>query len=230
MLRRLKPARADRDDAPSPEADHPVRPPLQLVLALGNPGSAYAHHRHNVGVWALSRLARSLGIELSRRSGLVELGEGQMDGRRLVLARSRTFMNESGKAAQQALKTYQLKPEQMLVVCDDLDRPVASLRLRPSGGHGGHNGLRSVVALIGSQAFARARIGIGRPHVGGEPTWEPEHVAAHVLSAPGPAERALLEDAANRAADAIELALHEGIEVAMARFNTSGPMPARLSK
>lgn len=226
MLRRPKPTAANQR-APVADAATGVRSPIQLVLALGNPGSAYARHRHNVGVWALHRLGKQLGVELSRRSGVVELGEGELDGRRVVLARSRTFMNDSGKAAQQALKAYGLQPEQMLVVCDDLDRPVASLRLRPSGGHGGHNGLRSLVALVGSQAFARARIGIGRPLVGGEPTWEPEHIAAHVLAAPGPAERALLEEAAERAAEAIELALRDGIEAAMARYNASGPAPAR---
>jgi PTH1 family peptidyl-tRNA hydrolase len=197
---------------------------LSLVVGLGNPGGAYARHRHNVGAWAVNRLARRLGIEFTRRSGLVELGEGQIDGRRVVIARPRTFMNDSGKAVKQALKVYGLKPEQMVVVYDELDLPAGRVRIRPRGSHGGHNGMRSVVGAVGSQDFPRVRIGIGRPSVGGEPTWEPEHVAAHVLAAPGPADRETLEAAADRAAEALETMLREGVEPAMTRYNAD-PAP-----
>src|SRR5687767_5646852 len=112
MLRRFR--RGGRSDASHAEAsrDSELRTPdsgLILVVGLGNPGSAYARHRHNVGAWAVNRLARRLGIEFTRRSGLVELGEGEIDGRRVVIARPRTFMNESGKAVKQALKVYGLK-------------------------------------------------------------------------------------------------------------------------
>src|SRR5262245_17971480 len=127
MLRRF------RRSAPSDEdqqAGAVTARPLQLVVGLGNPGSAYAKHRHNVGAWTLNRLARRLGIAFTRRSGLVELGEGELDGRRIVLARPRTFMNESGRAVQQALKVSGFKPEQMVVIYDELDLPAGRVRIR----------------------------------------------------------------------------------------------------
>jgi len=206
-----------------PEPDATIGLPLpSLVVGLGNPGAAYAKHRHNVGAWALNRLAKALGAEFRSRSGVVELTEADVDGRRVVLARPRTFMNESGKAVQQALKKYGFTPEQMVVVYDDLDSPTGRIRIRAKGSHGGHNGLRSIVGVTGSQAFARLKIGIGRPVVGGEPSWDPEHVAAYVLAAPGPADRAALEDAADRAAEALAFLLREGVESAMQRYNGTG--------
>lgn len=222
MLRRFRRDRSTGAPGAAAQSDSALRPqsgPLTLVVGLGNPGNAYARHRHNVGAWAVNRLARRLGIAFTRRSGLVELGEGMIDGRRVVLARPRTFMNESGKAVKQALKVSGLKPEQMVVVYDELDLPTGRVRIRPRGSHGGHNGMRSIVAAVGSEEFPRVRIGIGRPTVAGEPTWDPEHVAAYVLAPPGPAEREVLEAAAERAAEAIEVMLREGIEPAMQRFN-----------
>jgi len=192
---------------------------LQLVVGLGNVGSAYAKHRHNVGFWTVNRLAKQLGIEFTRRSGVVELGEGELDGRRVVLAKPRTMMNLSGNAVKQALKVYGLQPEQMVVVYDELDLPSGRVRIRARGSHGGHNGMRSIVGTIASQEFARVRIGIGRPQLGGEPTWDSEAVAGWVLAAPGPTDRATLEEAAARAAEAIAVMLHEGVEAAMTRFN-----------
>lgn len=209
----------NREAAERPSEDGASARPIQLVVGLGNPGNAYAKHRHNVGYWTVNRLARRLGIDFTRRSGLVELGEGELDGRRIILAKPRTMMNLSGRAVQQALKVYGLKPEQMIVIYDELDLPAGRVRLRPRGSHGGHNGMRSIVAATGSQEFPRVRIGIGRPRVNGEPTWDPEHVAGWVLAAPGPTDRATLEAAADRAAEAVETALREGVEPAMQRFN-----------
>ncbi|MGH2603456.1 MAG: aminoacyl-tRNA hydrolase, partial [Dehalococcoidia bacterium] len=110
-----------REAVERPSEDGSAERPIQLVVGLGNPGNAYAKHRHNVGYWTVNRLARRLGIDFTRRSGLVELGEGEMDGRRIVLAKPRTSMNLSGRAVQQALKVYGLKPEQMVVIYDELD-------------------------------------------------------------------------------------------------------------
>jgi PTH1 family peptidyl-tRNA hydrolase len=225
MLRRFR--RMNSHETREPPPSNEDGRPLQLVVGLGNPGNSYARHRHNVGYWTVNRLARRLGIEFTRRSGLVELGEGEVDGRRVVLAKPRTMMNLSGRAVQQALKVYGLKPEQMVVVYDELDLPSGRVRVRPRGSHGGHNGMRSIVGLTGSQEFPRVRIGIGRPRVNGEPTWEPEHVADWVLSPPGPGDRALLEAAADRAAEAIEVMLREGVEPAMQRFNSDAGAAGR---
>lgn len=218
MLRRF---RRQNEPDPEPAPEQPARDPFEpvVILGLGNPGGGYVKHRHNVGTWTVNRLAKRHGIEFTRRSGLVEMGEGLIDGRGVVLAKPRVFMNESGKAAQQALKANGMKTRQLLVIHDDLDMPVGRVRLRPKGSHGGNNGMRSVIGVLGTQEFPRLKIGIGRPVVDGEPSWEPEHVAAYVLAAPGPRDRELLEAAAERAADAVERMLADGIEAAMAIFN-----------
>ena len=107
----------------------------------------------------------------------------------------------------------------MLVVCDDLDLPPGKVRLKARGGHGGHNGLRSIVGAIGTSDFPRLRIGIGRPHVDGQPTWDPDIVAVWVLSDPTPQDVEALQTAVALAAEAVETALTEGVEVAMTRYN-----------
>jgi len=116
------------------------------------------------------------------------------------------------------LRRYKLEPEQMLVIVDDLDLPLGRVRVRPNGGHGGQNGLKSIVAVAGKE-FPRIRIGIGRPVVGDQPSWDPEIVARWVLSDPPPDQRRVLDEAIVQAADAALCCLDEGIEAAMNRFN-----------
>jgi PTH1 family peptidyl-tRNA hydrolase len=189
-----------------------------VIVGLGNPGPAYAHNRHNVGYWVINRLARLHGINLKTRR-LAALGEGTVDGREVLLVKPRTFVNASGHAVASALRHAKVPPERLLVLYDELDLPAGKLRIKPKGGHGGHNGLRSVVSAIGSNDFPRMRIGIGRPHLDGEPTWDPDVVAVWVLGDPSPEEAKALHDAAARAAEAVELTLTEGVEAAMNRYN-----------
>lgn len=192
---------------------------IRLVVALGNPGEEYANTRHNVGFWTLSRLAKRHGIKLSV-SGQSAVGEGTIGGRRVTLAKPRTYVNLSGSAVKTLADRLKLDgPGEFIVVADDIDLPVGKLRMRSSGGSGGYKGLKSIIDTMRTDAFPRLRIGIGRPVVRGEPSWEPEVVANYVLSDPPPAERELLEAAVERAADAIELAITEGVERAMAEFN-----------
>ena len=140
---------------------------MRLIVGLGNPGREYAHSRHNVGFWCLNRLARRHGIAFSSRGRLAAVGEGRLAGRPVILAKPRTFVNLSGRAVSHLLQRYRLSPQQLLVVCDDLDLPLGRVRLRASGSHGGHRGMRSIIEAIGSQDFPRIRIGIGRPAGGG---------------------------------------------------------------
>jgi len=189
-----------------------------LVVGLGNPGAQYAETRHNVGARCVARLARRHGIDL-RAKRLYSLGEGEVAGVPVALARPRLFMNESGRAVALLLQYLGLDPSRLLVVCDDLDLPLGCLRLRPAGGHGGHNGLRSVIAALGTEAFPRLRIGIGRPARDGQPVTDPEVVAAYVLSVPPPQEKAVLEEAIDRACQAIEAVLAQGLEAAMNVYN-----------
>lgn len=193
-------------------------PDIRLILGLGNPGAAYAHHRHNIGYRCLNRLARLWGTAF-KAGRLAAVAEGEPNGRRVVLAKPRTFVNESGRAARALLGRYRLQPTQMLVVCDSLDLSLGQVRLGPRGGHGGHNGLRSIIAVVGSEEFPRLRIGIGRPLVDGQPTTDPEEIATYVLSQPPPHEQQALEEALARAAAAIDDIVRWGLEVAMSRHN-----------
>jgi PTH1 family peptidyl-tRNA hydrolase len=189
-----------------------------LIVGLGNPGPAYSHNRHNVGYWSINRLARLHGIPLKARR-LATIGEGSIAGVPVHLAKPRTFVNRSGHAVAALLRNFRIKPERMLVICDDLDLPAGRLRLRPGGGHGGQKGLRSIVRTIGSGDFPRLRIGIGRPVVDGEPSWEPEVVADYVLSDPASEEAEALQAATGEGAEAAETVLREGLEAAMNRYN-----------
>jgi PTH1 family peptidyl-tRNA hydrolase len=189
-----------------------------LIVGLGNPGPAYAHNRHNVGYWCINRLARLHGIQLKTRR-LAAMGEGEIAGVGVVLGKPRTYVNNSGHAVAAALKHANIRPERTLVVYDELDLPAGRLRVKAKGGHGGHNGIRSIAGTIGSSDFPRIRVGIGRPFVDGEPSWDPDVVAVWVLSDPPPQEAQTLQGAVTRAAQAVELLLAEGVEVAMNRYN-----------
>jgi len=200
--------------------DPTVRPAgVRLILGLGNPGEDYANHRHNVGFWCVQRLARRWDIDL-KGARHARLGEGRIADVPVVLAKSRTYMNRSGDAAAGLLQRYQLRPEEMLVICDDLELPVGSIRLRPRGRHGGHNGLRDIIFTLQSEEFPRLRIGIDRPRTAtGERLTDPDVVAAYVLREPRPEEREALEGAVEQAAEAVACLLSEGLRAAMNRYN-----------
>ena len=196
-----------------------ITPSIRLVVGLGNPGQAYAAHRHNVGFWCVRRLARDRGIRF-KSSRWARVGEGQVDDQPVVLAKPRTFVNRSGDAAVSLLQRYNLSPPEMLVICDDLELPVGRIRLRPRGGDGGHNGLRDIIYAIDSEDFPRLRIGIGRPRTAeGEPITHPMVVARYVLGEPEPEEQEALEATVERAAEAVVCVLREGLAVAMNRYN-----------
>jgi PTH1 family peptidyl-tRNA hydrolase len=190
----------------------------RLIVGLGNPGRVYSHNRHNVGYWCVNRLARQHGVSL-KATRLAAIGEGSIGNTRIVLAKPRTFVNRSGQAVASLLRNFKIERENIVVVCDDLDLPVGAVRLRASGGHGGQKGLRSVIAAIGSGEFARLRIGIGRPLVDGNPSWDPAEVSAFVLSDPPPEAAEALQRAVIQAVEAVEAVLEQGLETAMNRYN-----------
>ena len=189
-----------------------------LIVGLGNPGPEYSHNRHNIGYWCVNRLARLHGISLKPRP-LAAFGKGSICDTPVLLAKPRTFVNRSGQAVASLLRNFKIKRQNMLVVCDDLDLTVGSLRLKPGGGHGGQKGLRSVIGAAGGDDFPRLRIGIGRPLVDGRPSWDPEAIAAYVLSDPTPDEAKALQAAAVQGTEAVETVLREGLEAAMSRYN-----------
>jgi PTH1 family peptidyl-tRNA hydrolase len=138
----------------------------------------------------------------------------------VTLAKPQTFVNRSGDAVRDLLRRLRVPAERLIVVYDELDLPVGTLRIRESGSHGGQNGMRSIIAAIGSQDFPRIRVGIGRPDYLGQPTRDPEQIAAYVLSDPPWAEKEELQKAVSRAADAIEVLLRDGASGAMGLFNS----------
>lgn len=189
-----------------------------LIVGLGNPGPEYSHNRHNVGYWCINRLARLNDITIKARS-LATIGSGEVRGVEVVLLKPRTYMNLSGNAVGPAMKQNGISPEHVVVIYDELDLPMGRIRIKAGGGSGGHNGIKSIIGAAGSSDFPRIRIGIGRPHVAGEPTWESEHVSPWVLGNPTPEQAKILQDAVSRTCDAVELMLTEGVEPAMNRYN-----------
>lgn len=185
---------------------------MKLIVGLGNPGSRYRGTRHNVGWEVLEHLARKHGIAIEEDTGWAEVGRGEIGSHHVVLARPMTYVNASGIAVQDLKRRYRVKAEDVFLILDDLDLPLGRLRLRPKGSAGGHNGLRSVIEALGTDGFPRMRVGIGRPPEGGE-------AADHVLTRFTPDEREMLRDTIARAAEAVEVAITGGIEVAMNRYN-----------
>lgn len=194
-----------------------IRP--RLIIGIGNPGKDNALNRHNVGFWLVNRLARRHGISLKTHTSLVSMGEGKIEGYDVVLAKPRTYVNRSGEAVAALARRYRVSPQEILVVCDSLDLPVGAMRLRPEGGHGGHNGLKSIITRLGVSNFPRIRIGIGRPYRNGEPAYDPAVIAEYVTSDPPSDERALLNEAVERAIEAVGCMMIEGLEAAMGRYN-----------
>ena len=184
----------------------------RLIVGLGNPGPGYARHRHNVGFMVVDRFADRHGLRFTRREANALVAGGEFEGRPLTLAKPQTWMNRSGAAARPLLRRYARGPAELLVVYDDLDLPLGRLRLRPEGSAGGHNGLRDIIAALGTQAFPRLRLGIGRPPAGEDP-------ADYVLSPFTADERPLVEQMLDDAVAALELVLREGVARAMTEVN-----------
>ncbi len=189
-----------------------------LVVGIGNPGEDYARTRHNIGFWVVNELAKRAGTQLKSTGSTMAIGVGNLAEQRVALIKPKTFVNLSGKAVSQAMQWTGCDLAHTIVLYDDLDLAVGAMRIREGGGAGGHNGLKSIGAAVGMD-FVRLRIGIGRPAVNGEPTWESEHVAQYVLNAPQGEDKRALDAAASRAADAVEAIFREGAEAAGSKFN-----------
>ncbi|KTB48476.1 aminoacyl-tRNA hydrolase [Dehalogenimonas alkenigignens] len=189
---------------------------MKLVVGLGNPGREYSGTRHNIGFAVLGEVARKNGINFDKRCCHSRTGEGRIVGQEVALAKPQTYMNLSGDAVASLMRRYRVKLSDLLIVHDDLDLPLGKIRLRANGSAGGHNGLKSIIASIGSMDFARLKVGIGRPE---SPGVERRDVVDHVLTNFGGEERKIADDAIGKAAEAIEMVVEQGLEAAMNRFN-----------
>ena len=188
----------------------------KLIVGLGNPGREYADTRHNVGFMVVDRLAEKLNCSFRKKwrfsAEVAEAAVGDAD--KVMLAKPRTFMNRSGSAVNAMLQWSKIAPADLLVIVDDADLPPGQIRLRASGGSGGHNGLRSIIeALGGNEEFARLRVGIGRSAAVGA------DITDHVLGKFAPQERDLAREAVATAVAAVECCLREGLVSAMNQFN-----------
>lgn len=191
---------------------------IALVAGLGNPGAEYAGTRHNAGFMVIDRLLAGFpaGRFEERHAAESSVWAGNFRGRPLVLQKPLTFMNLSGLAVAGLARKMKLGPERILVVSDDMDLPVGRLRLRIGGSDGGHNGLKSIIAELGSAGFRRLRVGIGRPL--------PGHTVDHVLSRAEGEEAELFQASLDAAAEAVRTVLTAGMSRAMNRFNAWTPV------
>jgi peptidyl-tRNA hydrolase, PTH1 family len=184
---------------------------LKIIAGLGNPGIQYDLSRHNIGFLVVDRIAKTNHISLSVRLSKILYGLGRIDTERVALVKPTTFMNRSGEGILKAFRLFGCGMEDLVVIHDDLDLPFGRLRFKRRGGDGGHQGVRSIIDSTGENNFLRLKVGIGRPPRGMEP-------ADYVLETLEKAERSQLDEILSRAAEALRVALAEGVDQAMNRF------------
>lgn len=186
---------------------------MWLIVGLGNPGQKYRGSRHNLGFEVIDRLAARAGIKVGRKAHQAILGRGRWAGSDVALAKPQTYMNLSGTSVATMLRHWRLKPDRLVVAHDDLDLPVGRLKLTSGGGPGGHKGIRSIIEHVGSPDFARVKLGIGRP------TIPRMTVERFVLTRFSPEERPTQDQTVERALEAIERLLTDGLAKAQSEFN-----------
>ncbi|MCE9668050.1 aminoacyl-tRNA hydrolase [Myxococcus stipitatus] len=188
---------------------------MKLICGLGNPGREYEKHRHNIGFMVVDALLSRAKAQLNQEKFAAKVGQGTLAGERVLFVEPQTFMNLSGRSVGEAARFYKIPVEDVLVVHDELDLPLGRLQLKAGGGSGGHNGLKSIVSSLGSEAFIRLRFGIGKP----EGPNARERVSGYVLSGFDGAERDQLEELIGRSVDMAESWVRDGVSTTMNRFN-----------
>ena len=187
---------------------------MYIIVGLGNPGMKYIHTRHNAGFLAVELLARKHNIAMRKHAHKALIGEGVIEGKKVVLALPQTYMNDSGMSVVELLNWYKVDAaEELIVLYDDIDLPAEQLRIRNRGSAGTHNGMRSILYLTGNDEFIRIRIGIGKP----KPGWS---LTGHVLGNFDEDERETVYHAFQDAGRAVELVLTQGVLEAQATYNT----------
>jgi PTH1 family peptidyl-tRNA hydrolase len=187
---------------------------IKLIVGLGNPGQEYEATRHNAGFWWLDEVARTFGANFKAESkfhGLV--ARGALHGHEVHFLKPQTFMNVSGRAVGAVAQFYKIEAAQILVVHDELDLPPGSAKLKLGGGHGGHNGLKDIIAHLATKDFWRLRIGVGHPG-------ERSEVVNYVLNAPRKEEQVLIEEAMQRAQEVAPLIIEGKLEAAMLKLHS----------
>jgi PTH1 family peptidyl-tRNA hydrolase len=189
---------------------------MKLIVGLGNPGRNYARNRHNIGFICLNHFARSQGVKFDRKQARARTGRGKVAGKEVVLAKPQTHMNLSGESVSRLVKKFNISPDDLIIIHDDLDLPLAKIRLSSGSGSGGHKGINSIIKELGSQDFIRLRIGIGRPDKAGA---SEDDIIAYVLSDFTPEQKKAITPVIPRVSKALLCLLTEGLTPAMNRYN-----------
>ena len=187
---------------------------MKVIVGLGNPGRQYENTRHNIGFIAIDRIAEKLGIKVDRSKFRATVGEGRIGSEKILLAKPETYMNDSGLSVHDIVDFYKIEPEDLIVVYDDFDIPEGSVRIRPFGSAGTHNGMRSIVRLLGTDRFPRVRIGTGKADM------EQRELIGFVLGGFSKDEVKVMEEAVDCARDACICWAEHGIDLTMNRYNT----------
>lgn len=183
-----------------------------LVVGLGNPGEKYAHTRHNMGFLTVDLLAEKAGVKLNKVKFKSAYNILPFAGCRCLVMKPQTYMNLSGEAVREAAQFYKIPPQRVLVIYDDISLPVGRIRVRPTGSAGGHNGIKNIIAHLGTQEFPRVKIGTGAPENGGE-------MIDWVIGVPSQAERRVLAESFEKAVGAAACVIEQGCQKAMNDFN-----------
>ncbi len=193
---------------------------MKLIVGLGNPGVVYSHNRHNIGFMCLNRFARKHGIRFSHKRSHARIGEGEVNGMNMILARPQTMMNMSGLSVSRLAKRYKISPEDLIIIHDDLDLPLGKIRIRQGGRSGGHKGVESTIKELENADFIRIRVGIGRPDLMVGATVEKDtEVIDHVLSDFDSSENKIVAEVIRKVGEAIFCLLSDGLTAAMNRYN-----------
>ena len=196
------------------ESGETIKAPAFLIVGLGNPGREFKESRHNIGFMIVDRLAEMLDIRLKKVQSKAIVSTMKIDGKPIILIKPQTFMNLSGNAVASLAKYYKVSVENILVIHDDIDLPLGTIRIRKDGGSAGQKGVASIIERLGTESFPRMRLGVGRP--AGK-----KQAATYVLEKFLPQEKDILEITMKKGVDAIKLFIEKGIEAAMTDFNGS---------
>lgn len=185
---------------------------MRLIVGLGNPGRSYSSHRHNIGFDVVDFLAGEMGVSIEKKSFGALLGEGSLNSEKVFLAKPQGYMNLSGESVAPIMGYYKISRNDLIVVHDDVDLELGRIKVSMGAGHGGHNGVRSIIDHLGNNDFFRIRAGVGRP---------PEHwdTADYVLAPFSPEEKKLAADVVKLATDAIKILIAEELEAAQRKFH-----------
>lgn len=211
LLQRLR-GRKGAADAENITENEDVTGRMVLIIGLGNPGAKYAGTRHNIGFSAVTALADAYGIDIKTKECRGLTGTGVIDGVKVKLVQPQTFMNLSGECVRALMDFYKVPADDILVICDEVSLPTGKLRIRAKGSAGGHNGMKNIIAQIGTSDFARLRIGVGEKPEG----W---NLADHVLAHFPKEEEEAVRDALKKTVAAVQCFLSDGIAETMNRFN-----------